>query len=402
LQKLEPWICCQIGAREHYAVPRALHRRGALDLLLTDAWVTPASPLGRLKPSIRARFHAELATARVWGPTLRNIAFELRARRAGLRDWPLVMARNAWFQRAAIARLSRFRGDSTPRTLMTYSYAALDLLRWARARGWRTVLGQIDPGPVEERIVQDLHAQAPGLAPDWRPAPAHYWSAWREECVLADRIVVNSEWSKRALLQEGIAGGKVRVIPLAHEDHDAAQGFRRTYPVSFDHQRPLRVLFLGQINLRKGMGPLLDAVRSLRGHPIEFIFAGPVQIDVPADLRAAPNVRWVGVVPRGQASAFYRDADVFMLPTFSDGFGLTQLEAQAWRLPVIATRCCGEVVEDGRNGWVLPDITSDAIASALLGCLADPARLQQIADAASVAEQFSMRRVGEQWLRVFE
>ena len=51
-------------------------------------------------------------------------------------------------------------------------------------------------------------------------------------------------------------------------------GFRRKYPVKFTFSRPLRVLFLGQINLRKGIGPLLDAVRALRGEPIEFRIRG--------------------------------------------------------------------------------------------------------------------------------
>ena len=51
-------------------------------------------------------------------------------------------------------------------------------------------------------------------------------------------------------------------------------GFQRKYPAKFTLSRPLRVLFLGQINLRKGIGPLLDAVRTLRGEPIEFRIRG--------------------------------------------------------------------------------------------------------------------------------
>src|SRR5262245_55510149 len=93
------WICCQLGAREHYAVPRALHRQGALELLLTDAWVPPGNPLGALAPGLRARFHADLATATVHAPSFGSIGFELRAKVAGLRGWPLVMARNDWFQK---------------------------------------------------------------------------------------------------------------------------------------------------------------------------------------------------------------------------------------------------------------------------------------------------------------
>ena len=57
-----PWICCQIGGREHYAVPRALYRHGALKQMITDAWVRPGNPLGLLSAGLKARFHR-----RTWG-----------------------------------------------------------------------------------------------------------------------------------------------------------------------------------------------------------------------------------------------------------------------------------------------------------------------------------------------
>ena len=73
---------------------------------------------------------------------------------------------------------------------------------------------------------------------------------------------------------------------------------------------------------------------------------------IPERFRDASGVHWHG--PRGETAArFYREADVFLFPTLSDGFGLTQLEAQAWRLPVIASRFCGDVVQDGVNGLLL-------------------------------------------------
>ncbi|NEQ11883.1 MAG: glycosyltransferase, partial [Moorea sp. SIO4E2] len=61
------WICCQIGAREHYAIPRSLHQQGNLSHLITDAWITPQSPLNylpkNLLTSLRDRFHPDLAQA---------------------------------------------------------------------------------------------------------------------------------------------------------------------------------------------------------------------------------------------------------------------------------------------------------------------------------------------------
>ena len=81
------WICCQLGAREHYAVARAIHRHGALKLLLTDAWIRPNHLLGLANSRVRARFHPELVMADVDGHNAANIGFELRSRLAGLRGW---------------------------------------------------------------------------------------------------------------------------------------------------------------------------------------------------------------------------------------------------------------------------------------------------------------------------
>src|SRR5262245_10737637 len=86
---VSPWICCQIGGREHYAVARALHRHSALRLLITDAWVRPGNPLGSLNGGLQARFHPELGRADVYGPAVRSIAFELRARYAVQAGWPI-------------------------------------------------------------------------------------------------------------------------------------------------------------------------------------------------------------------------------------------------------------------------------------------------------------------------
>ncbi|WP_247835705.1 glycosyltransferase [Bradyrhizobium sp. 200] len=383
-------------------MPRALCCHQALGLLITDAWVRPGNPLGLLSAGLKARFHAELAEAEVYGPAVRSMAFELRARRSVQAGWPLVMARNRWFQQVALARLSQVVAGERAPVLMGYSYAAAELFAFARRKGWRTVLGQIDPGPVEEEIVAGLQAAAPRTGGDWTRAPAAYWSEWRRECALADRIVVNSSWSRDALLQEGVPADKIRIVPLAYERPPESLAFRRRYPSAFSRTRPLRVLFLGQVNLRKGVEPLLAAIRLLSDEPIEFTFVGPVQIAIPADLRNNRQVLWRGPAPRPATGQFYNDADVFLFPTFSDGFGLTQLEAQAWRLPIITTRFCGEVVEHGRNGWILPEITPQSIAEMLRECLRDPVRLQAASDLSGVDEKFGLVEVGREWMKVFD
>jgi hypothetical protein len=392
------WICCQLGAREHYAIPRTLFRQGSLELLATDAWVPPTPILrivGERRSEIRDRCHEELKEATVTSFNWSLIAFEILARARGLRGWPLIVARNHWFERKVVGYLCNHepRSDNREPTLFSYSYSALEPFRFAKSRDWTTILGQIDPGPVEEEIVAAEAEREPSLAPDWRRAPADYWKSWREECEAADRIIVNSQWSFDALVGTGIRKKKLSIIPPALENNVPSVSLK-TYPGRFTAGRPLRVLFLGQISLRKGIARLLNVARSFQSQPVEFLMVGPIQITIPEDLRSSRKIRWVGPVARNSVRNYYEQADVFILPTLSDGFALTQLEALAHRLPVIASRRCGDVVIDRVNGLLLEEPTADAIEEALRFCLDNPDKLAQYSENATVAERFSLSCLG--------
>ena len=383
------WLCCQLGAREHYAVPRALQLGGLLGEFITDLWIRPGTVLHSLRKRLTGRFHPGLTGARVAAPNLATLRFELRASLARENGWKLISQRNEWFQRHALAELKRTANVN--HTVFAYSYAAGEIFKFARERGWRTVLGQIDPGPAEERIVAGLQNAASVKESKWQPAPPEYWTNWRDECALADRIVVNSIWSRDALLSEGVPADKIQIIPVAFEPLTDSRSFQRLYPRAFNSERPLRVLFLGQVNLRKGVAQLLEAVKLLEGEPVEFWFVGPTQINVPQHLRLHPQCRWFGAAARVEVESYYRDADVFILPTLSDGFGLTQLEAQAWKLPVVASRYCGDVVRDGYNGVLLDEVSGAAIADVLLQFLRAPHTLSGMSVRSGVADRFNLQ-----------
>ncbi len=396
------WICCQLGAREHYAIPRALVRMVMLECLITDAWVPPSSILrivGDQRSGIGDRWHDELKEARVTSFNWSLIAFEMLSRARGLGMWPGILARNRWFQRKVVKALI---SDIRPQTsdspvLLSYSYTALEPFRYAKAQGWKTVLVQIDPGIEEEKIVAEEAARVPELAGEWERAPAEYWASWREECELADRIVVNSEWSRKALMRRGVPGEKISIIPLAYElPEDRNQKLHRPYPDRFTHERPLRVLFLGLINLRKGVARLLEAARILRDEPVEFWMVGPVEIAKASTAADAGRVKWIGPVTRNKAAEFYKGADVLILPTLSDGFAITQLEAQAHGLPVIASKNCGSVVENGVNGIILDEPSAACIAYAIHGCVVSPDRLEKLSSASGVRDKFTIEALANQ------
>ena len=315
----------------------------------------------------------------------------------GLQEWEAIIARNRWFQRKVVSylRCSQLSTLNSQPVLLSYSYTALEPFRHAKSQGWKTVLVQIDPGPEEERIVAEEVARVPELAGDWQPAPAEYWASWRKECELADRIVVNSEWSRDGLICSGVPREKVSIIPLAYETPDvegqkSEVGAARLYPDGFTNERPMRLLFLGQVNLRKGVARLLEAARMLRDEPVEFWMVGPVQIANAETLTRDARTKWFGPVTRKQAAERYRAADIFILPTLSDGFAITQLEAQAYGLPVISSKFCGPVVQGGRNGLILEEPSAACIAAAIRDCIADPTRLQNFASASRVANEFTI------------
>jgi len=383
------WLCCQLGAREHYSIPRALNRVGLLDRLLTDVWVTGGSLQAALPwQRWKDRFTPEIQKHQVVAWNVQAALFEIRHRWPRRNDWSLVMKRNRWFQDEISQFLLHRRGD--PEVLYSYSYTAERAFAVAKQRGWKLVLGQIDPGPVEERIVAKLYAESGQPPSSWQVAPEAYWDGWRQECAFADKILVNSEWSRRALVEAGIECHKIDLVPLVYSSSPQAKLFERTVPAAFSRNRPLRILFLGQANLRKGMAVLLQVMQRMASAPVEFQIVGPVALSVPAAIRSQDNIRWEGAVPRSRTEKYYRDADVFLFPTFSDGFGLTQLEAQSWKLPVIASKFCGDVIEDGVNGILLPQITADAVEAAIVRCLRQPGELAAMSRRSRIAPQFSI------------
>ena len=133
----------------------------------------------------------------------------------------------------------------------------------------------------------------------------------------------------------------------------------------------------------------------LRDAPVEFWMVGPVQVANAKTIADSDRVKWFGPAKRKQAAEYYRNADIFILPTLSDGFAITQLEAQAHGLPVISSKCCGGVVENGRNGIILEEPSAECIAAAIRDCVADPNRLRTLAAASHVQNEFTTGMLGQ-------
>ena len=111
----------------------------------------------------------------------------------------------------------------------------------------------------------------------------------------------------------------------------------------------------------------------------------------------------LGAVPRGRMPELYDWADVFVMPTFSDTMGVVILEAMARGVPVITTHNSGgpDLLEHGRDGFILDAGDSSAVAEILLGLASDRQKLIDISRSAlKRSEYFNMEKYGERLLRL--
>lgn len=191
-------------------------------------------------------------------------------------------------------------------------------------------------------------------------------------------VLVASEYTKKSLFACGYDISRTRVVPLAVDTRD----WKPREEAAGKSDGRLRVLYAGNIDLRKGVLYLIEAIKKLRSRKVEVKLAGVVNLRQELLVVPSAEVELLGPVPRSDMPELMRWADLFVFPTLGEGFGLVQVEALACGTPVIATTECGEVVRDGIEGHIVPPRNSDAIAHWLDYYAADPKALVAMREAA--------------------
>ena len=416
----QTWFCAQMGGREHYAIPRALYSAQALGGLMTDFWAGTLTKgmvellPGKLWHSIGARCHPDIPSNLVESSNLRAFVWEasLRgmARRGGVKGRYLGYCEVGRRFAQAVTRCMKAR-RSLPENSVFFGYdtCSLEVMEHFKQRGVACIVDQIDPCRVEVEMVQGEHQAWPGWEEHPLDVPDEFFERHINEWAIADRVVVNSEFSRKGLMQQGVPGDKIVVIPLgfglpAGRNGDPSEGTNvllRIMPKSFTRENPLRVLFLGQVMLRKGIQYLVEAAKLLQHEPVHFDIVGPIHITNKAVSSVPPNLVFHGRATRDQIGDWYRRADVFVLPTLSDGFAITQIEAMANGLPVIATPNCGAVVSDGVDGFIVPPRDPHLLAHAIHRYLEEPDCLEnQHRAARQKVGQFSLQRTSRALLQL--
>jgi glycosyltransferase involved in cell wall biosynthesis len=220
----------------------------------------------------------------------------------------------------------------------------------------------------------------------------------------ADAVVVYGEHVKRYLVSEGVPAE--RVFIAAHAvDNDT---YSRTVPE--EEKAALRqelgivarqkvVLYLGRLEEVKGLPYLLDAFASLQREDAVLVIAGTGSEQ--ANLKryvqgkgVTDRVVFAGYIQPERTVSYYALAYVYILPSittpyFKEPWGLVVNEAMNQGVPVIATEsvgaAAGGLVQDGVNGFIVPERDSAALAQALDRMLDNPGLREQLGENARQA-----------------
>lgn len=384
-----------IGARRQLAVPRIFAASGWLERFFTDYFLN-SSLLARIASwgiwprAIRsmAGRHAEEIPPRVVRRfpvfALRRVRWARRARTEPER-WRAFAAWNREF-----ATLVSEQTWETANGVYVFNAAGLEILeRAARENLIRMVDQTTLPWEVEQRILQEERDRWPDWesgrvsACDWAPLS----NRERKEWELAHLVLCGSEHVRNALIELGVPAERCEVVPYG------VAPARYPCEIKKPHAGPLRVLFVGTLELRKGIPYLWQAAQQIPASAAVFRAVGSIRLSSSAVARLTPRIQLIGPLPRTALADQYDWADVLVLPTLSEGSANVCYEAIARGVPVITTPAAGSVIRDGVEGFVVPPRDAAALVQRMSVLAQDRTLLGTLSQAARQrAQDFTLDR----------
>lgn len=214
----------------------------------------------------------------------------------------------------------------------------------------------------------------------------------------ADYIFVPSIFAKRTFLEKGIPEEK-----LIHASYGIDLSEFNQIP---KEDNIFRVVFAGGMSLQKGVHYLLQAFSELKLPNSELILLGSITEEIkPFFKKYEGTFKWLGHKPQRELHRYYSQGSVFVLSSIQDGFGMVMTQAMACGLPLISTVNTGgpDLIEDGKEGFIIPIRDVEAIKERILFFYENPDICKQMGQAAKnrVQEGFSWDDYGKQIVREY-
>jgi len=252
---------------------------------------------------------------------------------------------------------------------------ALETFRAARRLGVPTVLNHAT-GPVRDwvRIMRPEYTRVGLRLEDAAPYDGAYFQREDEEYALADWHCAASTVVRDQLITSGIAREKIWVVPYGADE-------REFFPAP-ESPRDFRIVFAGQVGLRKGLKTLLDALTLAGRETWRLDFFGAVLGEARRDLdayRGRTPLEFHGPVSQAQLGAAFRRSSVLVLPSLEEGFGLVVPQALSCGVPCIVSDRTGakDLIRPGENGAIVAAQNASALAAELAWWADHPRRLTE-------------------------
>jgi glycosyltransferase involved in cell wall biosynthesis len=274
-----------------------------------------------------------------------------------------------------------------PQSCYLFTQVALETLQWCRDAGVPTVLDNPN-GHIRNflNVCETESSRWFGKKFHGHPSPAMV-ARVEEEYRLADRIRMYSKWGKECMMRFGVPEEKIHVL-------------RQT--VNLEHFRPatsrppsdgpLRMCYVGSLDLRKGFVYLLRAIRAVGPKRVQLRIAGATGDRDCARLFARECEGLQIECFPGDSLPVYQQSELLVVPTLEDGLPFVLVEGLACGLPAIVTSEAGaaECVKPGESGWVVPAGDSEALAMAIEEALRRRKELVSMGEQARVdVEQYA-------------
>lgn len=134
--------------------------------------------------------------------------------------------------------------------------------------------------------------------------------------------------------------------------------------VDIGSNRPLRILFVGSMGQRKGLGDLFEAINILKIKDVELVVMGSLLAPIEFYKNKLKNFTYEPGRPHDQVLELMRSCDVFCLPSIVEGRALVMQEAMSQGLPLIITHNTGgaDLIKEGETGFLVPIRSPEVIA----------------------------------------
>ncbi|HEY7358969.1 MAG TPA: glycosyltransferase [Ktedonobacterales bacterium] len=229
-----------------------------------------------------------------------------------------------------------------------------------------------------------------------------------------DRIAVATPDERDQLARiYGVSRQRMTIVPCGVDLRHFHPLDRQQARASLGLNGKPTLLFVGRPDPLKGGDMLIQAASLLQQPATVVMVGGNLEGDPELDrLRVVAReqgmeeeVRFVGAVPQEDLPHFYSAADLMVVPSYYESFGLVAVESLACGTPVIASKVGGlqYIVQDGENGFLIPWRCAGLFAEKIDAVLSDDTLLEELrASARPSVTRYSWRMVAAQIRQVYD